>query len=59
MRAAFGRGNGVTIGLDETVARRGPVDRPFDFARNLEFLEIDGARKWGFGVGGGTKGFDR
>ena len=36
MGAAFGRGHGVTVGLDEAVAGRGPVDRPFDLARHAE-----------------------
>ena len=54
MRAAFGRGHGVAVGLDEAVAGGGPVDGPFDLARLAEFLlEIDGAREGGVGVGGG------
>ena len=58
MRAALRRWNSVTIGLDKSVAGRGPVDGPLDLARNLEFFEGYSARKWGFGVGGCTlKGF--
>ena len=46
MGAALGRGDGVTVRLDEPVTRRRPVDRPFHLARRAElFLKIHGARK--------------
>ncbi len=42
--AALGRGDGVTVGLDEPVARGRPVDCPFDLARLAELgFEIDRA----------------
>ena len=54
MGAALGRGDGVTVGLDETVARGRPVDRPFDLARHAKaLLELDGARKRVLGIGRG------
>ena len=37
--SALGCGDRVAVGLDEAVARRGPVDGPFDFAGDLEFFE--------------------
>jgi hypothetical protein len=57
--AAFGGGHGVAVALDEAVARRGPVDRPFDLARGVEFLaEINGAGEGAFGIGrGGAERF--
>ena len=55
MGAAFGGRHGVAVGLQEAVARGGPVDRPFDLARRVEFLaEIDGAGEGLVGVGGRT-----
>ena len=52
MRAAFGGGDGVTIGLDEPIARGRPIDGPFDFARHAEFfLEIDDTGKGRIGIG--------
>ena len=53
MGAAFGGGNCITVGLDEPVARRGPIDRPFHFARGLKaLLKINNAAKGLFGIGG-------
>ena len=52
--AAFGGRDGVTIRLDEAVARWGPVDGPFDFAGFAELLlKVDKACEGFFGVGGG------
>ena len=53
MCAAFGGRDGVTVGLDETVARWGPVDGPLDFTGFAEFLlKVDETCEGGFGVGG-------
>ena len=38
MRATFGGGHGVAIGLQETVAHGRPVDRPFHTARHAVFF---------------------
>ena len=54
MGAALWRGNGVTIRLDEPIACRCPIDRPFDRTRRTEaFLKLYLARKGGLRIGRG------
>ena len=53
MGAAFRGGDRITVGLDEPVPRRGPIDRPFHFARGLKpLLKINHAAKGLLRIGG-------
>ena len=54
MRAAFRRGDGVAVALQEAVARGCPVDRPFDRAGHVElFGKANLAGKGAVGIGRG------
>ena len=54
MRAAFGGGHGVAVGLDKSVTGGRPVDRPFDGTGDVEFFgKAHLSGKGLVGIGGG------